>query len=78
VPFGLSAISAQTAEPVAQEIAPTLQAFVVTVQALPAAHATHAPSLHTMPVLQTMPFGCASRVSVHDAVPVAEQVVCPT
>ncbi len=72
----MSAVSMQTGAPVAQTIAPVRHAFVV-VQALPAAQAAHAPSLHTMFVPQTMPFGCAVSVSMQSHA-AAEHVVCPT
>lgn len=77
VPFALSALSVQTGAPVAQEIVATLQAFVEA-QAVPAAHAAHAPLLHTIPAPQAMPFACAVPVSMHDATPAAEQIVLPT
>jgi len=77
VPFGLSAASEQTGAPVEQAIDPVLQVFVAA-QAVPAAHAAHTPLLQTMLAPQTTPFGCGSKVSAHDATPVAEQFVCPT
>jgi len=78
VPLGLSPVSVQTGAPVAQTFAASLHGFPVTVHAVPLAQEVHAPSLHTMPVPQTMPFGCAVCVSAHDASPVAEHIVCPT
>jgi hypothetical protein len=74
----LSVVSVQTGAPVAQTFDAFLHGFPVIVQAVPPAQATHAPSLQTMSVPQTMPFGCAACVSEHDASPVAEHMVCPT
>jgi hypothetical protein len=76
VPFGLSAVSVQTGAPVAHEIAPVRQAFVV-VQTPSATQASHAPLLQTMLVPQAMPFACAVPVSMQSR-PVAPQVVRPT
>jgi hypothetical protein len=75
--LGLSPVSVQTGAPVVQTIDPVRQALPG-VQALPAAQVAHAPLLHTMFVPQTVPFACAFPVSMHDATPAAEQIVCPT
>jgi len=75
--LGLSPVSVQTDAPVVQTIDPVRQALPG-VQALPAAQAAHAPLLHTMFVPQTVPLACAVPVSMHDATPLAEQIVCPT
>jgi len=77
VPFALSPFSLQTAAPVVQTIDPVRHALVG-VQAVPAAQATQAPLLQTMFGAQTVPFPCAFCVSMHEATPLAEQVVCPT
>jgi len=59
VPFGWLFDSVQTALPVVQTIVPVRQGLPVTVQLVPAAHGTHAPLLHTIPVPQLVPFPCA-------------------
>jgi hypothetical protein len=73
----LSPLSVQTAAPVVQTTEPVRQGLVGE-HALPAAQAAHAPLLQTMFVAQTVPFACAVWVSMHDATPLAEQIVCPT
>lgn len=78
VPFGLLPAAVQTATPVVHAIAPSWHGSPVSVHASPAAQATQAPLLQTIPVPQTVPFACACWVSVQDAAPVAEQAVCPT
>jgi hypothetical protein len=77
VPFGLFPDAVQTGAPVVQAIIPIRQASPVNVQAVPAAQATQAPSLHTMSCPHTVPFACGCSVSVQVA-PEAEQAVCPT
>jgi hypothetical protein len=73
----LSPFSVQTGAPVVQTIAP-VRHRLVGVQAVPIAQVPHVPLLQTLFVPQTVPFACATWVSVHDATPLAEQVVCPT
>lgn len=77
VPFGRSAVSAQTGAPLAQLIAPVRQGFPATVQAVPAVHAAQIPLLQTMFSPHTVPFACGRPVSMHPA-PFCPQVVAPT
>jgi hypothetical protein len=73
----LSPFSVQTATPVVHAIAPVRHRLLVGVQAVPSAQTPHAPLLHTEFTPQAVPFDCARVVSMHDATPLAEQIVCP-
>jgi hypothetical protein len=74
VPLGTFPVSAQTDDPVTQEVAPVRQALAG-VQAAPAVHATHFPLLHTRFVPHTVPKTRLLPVSEHEMF--GEQTVCP-
>jgi hypothetical protein len=76
VPLGRLPAAAQTGAPVSHAIAPVWHVFPVREQAVPAAHGTHVPLLHTMSSPQTVPFTWSVDVAVHEG-PVAAQTVCP-
>jgi hypothetical protein len=66
VPFGLSVPSTHTDVPVEQEVTPALQSGSgLVLQATPAAHAVHAPALHTRFVPQLVPFASTVAESTH-------------
>jgi hypothetical protein len=79
IPFDWLSTSVHTGAPVVHEIMPVRHGLPGTAQDVPATHAAHAPSLHTMPAPQGVPFDCGFCVSVHVAAAApAPHAVSPT
>ena len=76
VPFAWLPLSVQTADPVAQTMAPLWHGLPLNEQAVPAAQATQTPLLQTIASPQTVPFASGHCVSMHES-PDTEQTVCP-
>jgi hypothetical protein len=74
VPFAACPVCVQTGAPVVHDTVPVRHVLLLGEQALPVAHVTHAPALHTWPVPQGVPSATLLR-PVHVEVPVAHEVV---
>jgi hypothetical protein len=76
-PFALLSDSAQTGDPVVQEMAPARHGLPATSHTAPAAHAVQIPFAQAMLAPQTVPFDCGRLVSVQLEVPPVAHTFSP-